>query len=474
MATAQLSGRRLQPSVIEYYATPEIRHAIREYCGQTDSSRSGAVYVAGLVPDDRRFPTWLTHAVRVAASGMDSLLEQGSDVARSLWDRSNLIFLLELDYENVDRPAEPFLRPAEVFFDLEPSYRAVRRVLRHLGIQPYVVMTGRGYQFTGRIPLDDAVVSRLAALVAELPAWQPGVQARHETLAATLAPDHARAAAGLGLLIEHCAHLVMRAAARVSSIPVVFNGTIVGDGVRGRECVSIDFSHVGDPLDMRHARAAFSAYQWHLMRPDVFGSLSGRVAPIAALPRAGESLLSLLAHQRTLAEGERRARRARTSLPDVSGGIVRLLDAYLASPLARFHRDFYGRRTTAAGGDPGGVPPCIRASLNQPNDRLLKPEHIQHAVRGLMARGWHPAAIAALLQSKYEEDHGWGDRWSWMDRQTRAEFDVRVFAGMIHAGLDTLVDFNCVSAQEKDLCPRTGCAYDLRRDRDRLMAADPS
>ena len=34
----------------------------------------------------------------------------------------------------------------------------------------------------------------------------------------------------------------------------------------------------------------------------------------------------------------------------------------------------------------------------------------------------------------------------------------------------TLVDFNCVSAQEKTLCPRQACAHDLRVERDRLLA----
>ena len=58
-----------------------------------------------------------------------------------------------------------------------------------------------------------------------------------------------------------------------------------------------------------------------------------------------------------------------------------------------------------------------------------------------------------------------------MDRHTRADFDVRVFAGMLATGLDTLVDFNCASAQEKDICPRTGCPFDLRVDRDRLARA---
>jgi hypothetical protein len=42
---------------------------------------------------------------------------------------------------------------------------------------------------------------------------------------------------------------------------------------------------------------------------------------------------------------------------------------------------------------------------------------------------------------------------------------------MIATGLDPLVDFNCTSAQEKDVCPRTGCRFDLRVERDRLAKA---
>jgi hypothetical protein len=57
-----------------------------------------------------------------------------------------------------------------------------------------------------------------------------------------------------------------------------------------------------------------------------------------------------------------------------------------------------------------------------------------------------------------------------MDPATRAEFDVRVFAGLVATGLDRLVDYNCVSAQEKGMCHGIGCAYDLRLDRERLLS----
>lgn len=472
--------RRLQRpplDVREYYENSDVRHAMLEYCGASNTAPPSAVYLAGLCAGDSSFPTWGTHAIRVEPAQVDRLYSNGCDIARSLWDREHLIFFIELDYENVDEPAEPYLRPAETFFKLEPVYRAARRVFGRLSLDLQAVMTGRGYQFTGQIRLDDPLIARLAALLPETPAWHGDVPARLPPgVHATLSAEHARAAAGLGLLLEFTAHLISRAAAATTRIPVVFNGTIVGTGTVGRECASIDFSHAGDPLDVRHMRAAFSAYQWHLLRPDIFGPLGNRnVHPLVALPREHHSLATILTRGRDLAAGVHLARRTLAALPDVATGLTRLLEAYRASPLSAFHDEFHVRRAEESRELTfPGVPPCIRAALTWPNDLLLKPEHLQHLVRGLMARGWHPAEIAALVQQKYEEDHGWGDRWSRMHARTRAEFDVRVFSGMIHTGLDTLVDYNCVSAQEKDLCSRTGCGYDLRRDRERLTGPTPS
>ena len=38
------------------------------------------------------------------------------------------------------------------------------------------------------------------------------------------------------------------------------------------------------------------------------------------------------------------------------------------------------------------------------------------------------------------------------------------------ASVDEMIDFNCVSAQEKYICPRVGCPHDLRVDRDLALA----
>jgi hypothetical protein len=390
-----------------------------------------------------------------------------------LWDTRALIFVLDLDYQNLDHAAEPFLRPTDVFFKLENSYAASCRILRRAGLHSLTIATGRGYHFVGRIPLDDPAVDALATL-ASLPAWYDGYLGRRPSeVRATMSQRQATAAAGLSLLLEYLAHAILREAARSNLIPIVLNGTTVGAGLVGRECVSIDFSHAGDPLDQRHMRIGFGAHQWHRARPDIFGDAAA-LPPLVALPRPQRLLEDFLLAGRDLPSAQRVAGVLSNRPPDLADGIKRVIDRYRTSPLAQFHSTFAAERraqvSNAPPAIPGDLPPCIARTLRSPNDLLLKPEYLQNLVRGLLARGWTAAQVAALVQHEYERDHGWGDRWLRLDPRTRADFDVRVFAGLIVTGADRLLDFNCASSQDKDLCPRSGCRHDLRADRELLMA----
>lgn len=464
--------------VDQYYADPEVRARIREYCGAPVSVDSpSAAFVASLHQRIQQPITW-ENAIRSSADELDAALTGEPDVARSLLDHQCLVFMFELDYLNPDRPDEPFIHPAEVMHKLEPAFQESRRSVESFGLWPYTLATGRGYHFTGRIPLSAPVVDRLASLVPGTPGWVDTVASRRKGgPPCEVSPRVARAWTGLGCLVEHLAHLVLKACHK-SLIPLVFNGTLVGTGAVGRECVSVDFSYAGDPLDVRCVRSAFSAYQWHRFRPDIFGAgTAGTVPALSAVPRGSLSLAAFLRRGRTLEAARRVARQASATMPDVAVGVERLLAHYLASPLSAFHRQFYeGRRVLAPVPEhiPGNLPPCAVISLQRPNDLLLKPAHIQHLVRMLLTRGWSAARIAGLVQAAYEADHDWGDRWQVrMDARTRAEFDVRVFAGMVMTGTDRLIDFNCVSAQEKNLCPWSRCQYDLRLDRARLRWLQP-
>lgn len=456
--------------VTAYLRDAAVRARIREYAGAHGSVPPTAAFLAGLYPDGAPFLTW-ERAECAPPAAYDALADAGGDIARSLWDTESLLLVLDLDYLNIDAPVVAFAHPADVFLILEPVFRATRAVLRRVGIAAFTVMTGRGYHFVGRVPLDLPLVDALATLVPAPPAWHEGHERRRPRgVDATITPRHARAAAGLGLLVEFLAHEVLRQV-RGAVVPVVFNGTIVGRGLRGRECVSLDFSHVGDPLDIRMIRVPFGPYQWHRFRPDIFGPAAAAMPPLIALPRLRRSLTSLLMTGRSLATGRRLATTVPTRIPDVSNGVTHLLARYRRSKLAAFHAAFNEEHASPRPLDLD-VPTCVGRAFEHPNDLLLKPEHIQHVVRVLMSRGWRPRQIADAVAERYGADVGWGARWSRMDLRTRADFDVRVFAGLIVAGLDPMIDFNCVSALEKDICPQTGCPSDLRVDRDRLLRRD--
>ncbi len=382
-------------SVDAYYADAEVRARVAEGLGGGDAGPTAA-FVAVLSASAGVHPTW-EHASLVPSRDLSTVWERQGDLARSLWDARHLVFVIELDYENIDEPATPFHHPADVFLKLEPAYRATLGLLRALDLDAQVVMTGRGYHFAGLIPLTDPLVDRLASILPETPSWFAGVEGRRPPGVTTpLTERQARAATGLGCLIEHLAHLV-HAAASGSPIPVVLNGTVVGKaGPIGRECVSIDFSHVGDPLDVRHMRVGFSTYQWHRLRPDIFGAhTADSVPPLVALPRGRHALMAMLTHGRDLDAAVARAPEVSMVLPNVARGIGRLLASYEASPLAAFHRRFYAERVLAderpAGRPLGFAPPCVLVGLENPNDLLLKPEHLQHLVRFLLSQRWSAA-----------------------------------------------------------------------------------
>ncbi|MBZ5556245.1 MAG: hypothetical protein LAO77_03115 [Acidobacteriia bacterium] len=469
-------------TLLEYYADPFVRERILEYCGATDGAGPTCVDLAGLTDHARRIVTW-GRAPRYETTQLDTLLASGADISRSIWDAASLLIHLDFDYQNSDSPGEAYHHPAEVFFKLEPAYRAAQHVFHRFGLPLLTLMTGRGYHFTGQVPLDSPVVDRLAALAPGPPRWLATLPARRPPwLTAELSERHAKAHVGAGMLVEYLAHRILRRAEPRSPIPLVLNGVIVGTGLAGRECTSIDLSYAGDPMDVRHLRVAFGAYQKHRFRPDIVAHRgASERPPFIAVPRGDESLEHLLSHGREFAHAARAARLRSTRLPVVTSGIAALLDAYAASRLAHSHRQFYASpRRDVAEGDalfralPASLPGCVTRPLVTPNDWLLQPTSLQHVTRALMADGMPPRDIAAIVHARYAADCGWGRRWAWLDAETRAEFDVRVFAGLIEAGVDRAIDFNCTSAQEKDLCPRLPCGLDLRVDRDRLLEAVPA
>jgi hypothetical protein len=426
-----VTGVNRRPDAIaEYYADAHVRARIVEFCGAIGGHQPTAAYLAPLAP--------------MSAEGGPG------DLARSLWDLDHLIFFLQIDYLNDECPEEPFVHPADVLLKLEPAYRACRAVFDAFDLNVLATVTGRGYHFVGQIPLDATLIESLASLVGETPSWRAThLVRRPRGITASISARHARAAAGLGVLIEHAAHLILTRA-WTSAIPFVVNGATPGSGAAERERISIDFSHLGDPLDLVRIRTAFSVYLRHQRQPELFGAKVASLPPLAVMPRDHQPLVTFLTDGRGLDVARQAAASACTILPDVTRGVARLFDDYLSSPLAAFHRRFLAERRHLVEPLPdwraARLGPCAAAPLEQPNPLLLKPGEVPHVVRGLLAKGWTAAQIAALVQRKFEEPHGWGDLWSRLDPRTRADFEVRACAGLIATGADPQIDADCLTS----------------------------
>jgi hypothetical protein len=458
--------------VADYYANEHVRQRVVEFLGGPPVEEATAVYITG----EDASPTLWYHPLPV--TDLWTCLERGLDIGRSLWDRQALIAHLDIDYVNLTFPGEPLLRPSRTFDVQRHVASAIEEILLKFGIGPLHLLSGRGHHFVWRVLRNAPAFQRLAVL-APVPESLRGRYAQpHPPAGECVEPELGAAYAGLGVVMEYLAHLVLDRAAPQCPIPIELTAVAVGPGAHGQELVSIDISEYGDALDTRPIRVPFGAYLKPQQRRAILGAdVADGLSPLFTVPLHEMDERQALLVMRDAGETWKLAARASVNIPDRSEGVARLVAAYEGSPLRRFHLWFYSTAHDPPAQWPHGydrvplsaLPPCGRAPLEQPNPLLLKPARIQHVVRILLARGWHPRHIAGLIRSKYERNHGWGQAWYRYDATSRADFYVRLFAGLIATGRDGLVDFNCRSAQEKGFCTDGLCTGNLTDLRDALL-----
>jgi hypothetical protein len=448
-------------SLVEYYRSADVRARLAEYCGGSAADPAGfsARNLAGYGGRaGRHEPEGAP--VRVPARAFPSLLEEGADVCRSLDDRQGLLVQLDVDYVHPNDPAEPYCAPYHCFARLEPVYHAVRRAFVAYGLDPLALITGRGYHFTVRAPEGSPFYGELVA------AGRPGetlrARYRRQSPRCPSLPGRGRAHDGAGRLLEHLAHGVLRALRGRTAVPV----TVADVAPPGRgPFVCLDLSAYGDPLDARSARCAFSANQ----KP-AQSRMPGALPFVVVLPRGRATLLDLLEAREDPRRAAAMAARVSAAIPDafVAPGWAA---AYRSSPEAAFAAAFEEEpasppapwRRTAAGLPRRPLPACVRVPLEWPNPHLLMPVYLRSVTVGLWSLGWHPRAIAELVSRVYRQDHGWADLWNRYEPGARARFYVRLFASLLHCGLDPADEFTCAAQAARGACPQTACGFDLGR-----------
>jgi len=449
----------------EYYKSADVRGRVREFLGRDSLGRATCCYLtkgetAALHIHER-------HPVR----DLDSLFDEGAEIARSLWDSTSLIADLDVEYVNFDRPAEAYVNPDRAFELQAPVQTTIERLLSGYGIVPLHLLSGRGHHFTWRIQQNSRAFLRLAELGHGPPSlWKTTAELRAPD-GGSASPELARAFAGLGLVMEFLAHRIKEIAAPATRIPVELTAVEVGLSDRGREMISVDISEYGDPLPARMLRVPFSVYlkPWQ-QRGLIADELLDEMKPLFLIPLHDMSVQEALPYMRSPERAAKLASAMHTDIPNASSETERLIADYETSSLRQFHDDFYSQEHEPPERWPrtydrtplDGWPACGRLIVEQPNDLLLRPSCIQRVVRILLALGWHPRHIAGFICSKYERDFGW-TQFTDCDPATRADFYVRVFAGLFVTGRDDLVDFNCTSAREQGLCFFTNCNDNLLR-----------
>ena len=446
-----------------YYRDLNVRARIREFLGPARNGELSCEFLGG--SDENASPPCAPFSPRT----LNSLLDGGFEICRSLWDRDALIADFDIEYVNFDNPDEAFLSPERVFAIQQPVVRTIEQLLREYGIPALHVLSGRGHHFFWRIEQGSSEFQKLSAFGRGPPSlWEAEAQ-RHSPNGHAVPPQLARAFAGLGLAMEFLAHRVKQIAAPLMQVPVELTAVEVGPSEHGREMISIDISEYGDPLYSRAVRVPFSVYLKPWQQPWAFDSNSLlNLQPIFVLPLQGIQLRQGISAMRDPHLAGELAERTSIKIPDGTRGTGKLLQDYSKSKLADFHAFFYSQEQHPAELWPETydrqpleiLPACVRVALETPNDLLLRPAYIRRLVRVMLALGWHPRHIAGLICSKYRRDFGW-TQFINVDPATRADFYTRVFAGLFAAGTDDLVDFNCVSAQEQGTCTFSDCGFNL-------------
>lgn len=466
------AGERMQAIAPEhYYKNRFIRDRIADYCGGGcyNPESFTAEYIAGFSEHHNPERISEDYYISICKDSFSSMLDKGVDIFRSVWDRSATLGILDIEYFNLNYPAEAYFNPRRTFGLLESVTRKISRILNTYRIPFLQLMTGQGYHFVFKVNFAGPVHRKLVKLAVLEDSLETKYLKPQGRLTRAVPLDAALAFEGMGRLMEYVANQLIHDFVKIPGpVPVVCTDLSVG---KNKEAISVDLSMYADPLYMRDTRCPFSTYQKHIYLRSKFGARVAAEVPVfATLPKLRSYNYDDLIKMRSNAQAcEDYAKKITTRIPEASEGISELIKSYYASKLYKFHTYFYSSSQdkpetwhfTYDKLNLDSLPACVAESLRVPNDNLLKPTNLQTLTRVLLSKGWHPRHIAGLVRSKLERDESLARQWRKYDAASRASFYVRLFSGLVSTGADTREDLNCFSHEEKRYCWQKQCGHNL-------------
>ncbi len=492
----------------QYYHTLAVIRRILEFIGVPDRRLSGlAGKGASLFSDSAGLKEMLgfSTAEYVAAYGKTLLeltgkdhvalkredlvwaMDNALDIHRSVWDRENVLGILDVEYFSKNFVAEAYFNPVRIFTMLEGVYRAILEVMNSCGISPLVITTGQGYNFDMLVPKDSSVFRDFAVLGHVEETLRQDYSQPFALTGRPVPEEDGRAFDTMGKLAEFLCHkILVHMQGSLLSIPIVIGDIVCGN--ERREAVSLDLSLYTHPVHRRSIRCPFSSYSKHRLAADASRNMKFEYGgALFCVPRRmAETELALeeILYTRTSSmRSMQLAREVTTRITSQHEGFACLLDEYRRSALYEFHLEFDEVKQDDISMWQGGydrfeldsVPPCVAQAFRCPNPLLLQPTNIRTIVGALMAIGWHPKHIAGIIYSKYMRDFSWEVDFRRYNANRWANVWVRIYAGLVACEVDGLLDFNCTSQREKgeawrgmQYCPSPGCGFNLSDYRPRI------
>jgi len=407
-----------------FYVHPSVKERILDFLKGDRQGKISASYVLGLP----------------AGAGGDERFSSAEEDFSWIWSGEYRIFRSLLDTENILCPF--FLKSSQssksyseedIFRFLEPAYKSVIALFYRFDMEPLPLMLNQGYLFIAREPLNSRGVKELEKIgnIADTlqERYAVSMGKRHRSI-----PIHqGRAHEGMSRIMEYFAHRAIKEIRKRTSKPVCLYESFQRAEGRAIEAFYIDMDIYSDPLYLKVIDIPFSF------------SLNSREEKSFVLPRDSFTSLDQLLRIRKDTDliGEY-SKNINTLIPECRFGLRNLIRSYKGSRLYQFHKVFdsvehdayWEWKNTYDKYSGDSIPGYVNNMIKNPNPALLKLANIQLLTKVLMRDNWHPKHVAGLIRSKYERDHGWGALWYEYDASTRANFFVRLMAGLLVDGTD--------------------------------------
>lgn len=357
------------------------------------------------------------------------------EVQHSLWQKDNPAdpgyprsILFFADVERYGDKSWIFAHPRETFASLEHVYHQYSRAFKEHNLPYMSIVTGAGYHILSRVT-DPDVIRRIAGLGAFV---EPTVQGKQSVVPESSKRDeivplgHEQAFKGMVRLQQFVGLEVIRQIGTTSELPI----NIWDNGPHG---IALDNTMACGTVDTRSGGSLGSPYFVKLLLRGMDG-----VQPVFRVPREGNgyahTMEDMLEVRGRMDNASRYLKSVDTRVPDGSGAINGLIDAYLQSDLRRLHEAM----DVSMGDDPadwdrtyradgyGAVikqtenPAVVGYIVGLANDNILKPEHMETVVmevfRAFGGTKDDPTVaphVAGFIRAVLEDARfQWGTRWT--------------------------------------------------------------